>query len=261
MMFEAPLDLKRARILVSNDDGIHANGIRAMEKVARTLSDDVWVVAPEVEQSGAGHSLTLRDPLRIRRVDERHFSVSGTPTDSVLLAIRQILGDHPPDLVLSGINRGGNLGEDVTYSGTIAAAMEGTLLGIPSIAMSQVTRADSRTKWDTAEHFATDIVRRLTAVPWERNVFMNVNFPDLEIATVAGTEVCFQGRRKLGDQLEERHDPNGRPYYWIGPQRGEDPTRPDTDLAAITGGRISVTPLSLDLTHDAMVRRLRDEFA
>ena len=260
MMFAAPLDLGRARILVSNDDGINARGIGRLEKVARTLSDDVWVVAPEIEQSGAGHSLTLRDPLRIRRVSERHFAVSGTPTDSVLLAIRQILSDHPPDLVLSGINRGGNLGEDVTYSGTIAAAMEGTLLGVPSIALSQVTRADSATKWDTAEHFAADVVRGLVAVPWERNVFMNVNFPDLETDAVAGTAVCFQGRRKLGDQLEERHDPHGRPYYWIGPQRGEDPTRPDTDLAAITGGRISVTPLCLDLSHDGMIGRLRDQF-
>src|SRR5690606_20737368 len=134
-MNKGPIELAKARILLSNDDGVHANGLKVLERVARTLSDDVWVIAPEAEQSGSSHSLTLRRPLRVRHVSERHFAVDGTPTDSVLLGVRHILRDHPPDLVLSGVNRGANLGEDVTYSGTCAAAMEGTLLGIPSIAL------------------------------------------------------------------------------------------------------------------------------
>lgn len=255
------IDLARSRILISNDDGIHANGLKALERIARTLSDDVWIVAPETEQSGASHSLTIARPLRIRRHAERHFSVDGTPTDSVLLAVNQILKDRAPDLVLSGVNRGGNLGEDVTYSGTIAAAMEGTLLGIPSIAMSQMVSAESRTKWSTAERHAPDIIRRLAAIRLPKDVLINVNFPDLPADQIKGVQVTVQGKRKLGSVLVERHDPRGKPYYWIDSAREEDPTLQGTDLAAINAGIISVTPLYLDLTHRPTVQSLESVFA
>ena len=259
-MFKAPLDLSHARILLSNDDGIYASGLKMLEKVARGLSDDVWVVAPETEQSGASHSLTLRNPLRIRRISDRRFAVTGTPTDSVLLAVSHIMRDHPPDLVLSGINRGANMGEDVSYSGTIAAAMEGTLLGVPSIALSQVFSDGKPTKWATAETHAPEVIRKLVQVSWPKNVMININFPDVIANAVKGARLCVQGRRKLGDQLVEKHDPRGRPYYWIGPMRDETQNRPDTDIAAVRGGAISVTPLFLDLTHQPTIDKLRAVF-
>lgn len=255
-MFDAPLDLAQARILVTNDDGIHAPGIKLLVKVARSLTKDVWVVAPELEQSAAGHSLTVRRPLRIRQVAQRRFAVDGTPTDAVLLAINHILAAKKPTLCLSGINRGGNMGEDVTYSGTVAAAMEATLLGVPAIAFSQVFRSPAPVKWSTAEHHAATIVRRLVQKAWPANVLINVNFPDVLAAAVKGVSVVAQGRHKIGDQLVENHDPRGVPYYWIGAMRKEDATRRGTDIAAVNDGMIAVTPLFLDLTHRPTMRHL-----
>src|SRR4029077_12779281 len=164
-MPDTPMRLKSARILVTNDDGINAPGLKVLEKIARQLSRDVFVVAPEVEQSGAGHSLTLRRPLQVRRVSARRFAIDGTPTDCVLLAVNQLIEGKRPDLVLSGVNRGSNLGEDVTYSGTIAAAMEATLLGIPSVAMSQM-RDGQKLAWHVAAKHGAHVVRRLMSVPW-----------------------------------------------------------------------------------------------
>ena len=244
-----PIDLSRARILISNDDGIEAPGIKVLEEVARTLSDDVWVVAPESEQSAVAHSLTIRRPLRLRQVGERRYCVDGTPTDSVLLGVRQLLVDKRPDLVLSGINRGSNLGDDVSYSGTVAAAMEGALLGIPSIALSQHIVGDTPIKWDTGRHWAPEVIRRLAAEGWPPNVLINVNFPDLAADRVGGIIVADQGKRKIGDELVERIDPRGQPYYWIGGQRLEDPGVEGTDLAAVYEGKVAVTPLGTDFTH------------
>ena len=255
------MDLGKSRILVSNDDGIHASGLKVLERIARALSDDVWVVAPESEQSGASHSLTITRPLRIRPLGERRYAVDGTPTDAVLLAVHKILEDRPPDLVLSGVNRGGNLGEDVTYSGTVAAAMEGTLLGVPSIAFSQLSAYDEPTKWATTEHFGADIIRRLVARGWGRNVLINVNVPDLAAAAVKGITLARLGRRKLGSLLEERHDPRGKPYYWITTQRDEDASRRGTDISAANEGYIAITPLHLDLTHRGGMKALADAFA
>ena len=254
------MELSQARILIANDDGIHASGIQVLERIARTLSDDVWVVAPENEQSGAAHSLTIARPLRIRRRDDRHFSVDGTPTDAVLLAVNQVMKGHKPDLVLSGVNRGGNLGEDVTYSGTVAAAMEGTLLGIRSIALSQVPDPDGPTKWKTAEHFAPGIIKRLWSGTWPPSVLINVNFPDLPAERVKGVRIARQGRRKIGSALLERLDPRGRPYYWIDSARAEEPMREGTDLAAINEGIISVTPLYTDFTYEPMIAPLKELF-
>ena len=200
-------DLAGARVLISNDDGINAPGLKLLERVIRPLVREVWVVAPESEQTGAGHSLTLRRPLHIRKVSGRRFAVDGTPTDCVLLGIQRVLKERPPDLVLSGVNRGGNLGEDVTYSGTIAAAMEATLLGLPAIALSQASDHRRAVKWATAEHWAGPVLDGLAAHSWPRNVFINVNFPDLPAHSVKGIEVTRQGQRKISGDLTEGVDP------------------------------------------------------
>jgi 5'-nucleotidase len=247
------MDLRQARILVSNDDGINAPGIKVLEKIAKRLSDDVWIVAPESEQSASGHSLTLTLPLRVRRISRRKFAVNGTPTDSVLLGVQDIITGRRPDLVLSGINAGGNLGEDITYSGTVAAAMEGTLLGIPSIALSQVRIYGENVRWGATEHHAEGVVRKLTAEKWPRNVLMNVNFPDLPADDVGATEI--------GDAITRGRDPRGYDYVWIGTDRDEDPSFKGSDLKAVNEGRISITPLCLDLTHRASMARLRKTFS
>jgi 5'-nucleotidase len=246
------------RILVTNDDGILAPGIRLLERVAARLSDDVWVVAPERNNSGAGHSLTLRRPLRVRRVAERHYAVDGTPTDCVLLALQSIIRDAPIDLVLSGVNYGGNLAEDVTYSGTIAAAMEATLFKVPAIAFSQLCRNTEPVKWATAEHWAPALVGRFRAMPWPEDVFINVNFPDREPGEVRGVRVTAQGKRKLGDDLVERVDPRGEPYIWIGALREDSLHREGTDLAAVHDGFVSVTPVHMDMTHRPSLAALQE---
>ena len=259
-MFEAPLDLAKARILVTNDDGAQAKGLAVLERIARGLSDDVWIVAPESEQSGASHSLTLRRPLRMRSLAERHYAVDGTPTDCVLMAVGHLLTDHPPDLVLSGVNRGGNLGEDVTYSGTVAAAMEGTMLGVPSVALSQLYAQGERAKWATAEGHACDVIRRVTSVAWPRNSFVNVNFPDVAADQVDGVHVVALGRRKIGGELVERFDPRGYPYYWIGAMRSEEESPERTDIVVVREGGIAVTPVRIEMTDTATMDLLRQAF-
>jgi 5'-nucleotidase len=248
-MFPPISDPSSLRILISNDDGVNAPGIKVLERIAKTLSKDVWVVAPEHEQSAAGHSLTIRRPLRVRKLSTRRFCVDGTPTDSVLLGVNHIMKGKKPDLVLSGINRGANLGEDVTYSGTVAAAMEGTILGVPAIALSQVMTPPHPVKWSTAEAWAPRVIRWLLAKGWPRNVLMNINFPDVTQAHVTGIEVTRQGKRKIGDEIVERKDPRGEAYVWIGAQRAEDPSAPGTDIEAVYRGAVAVTPLCFDLTH------------
>lgn len=242
--------LMTTRILVTNDDGIDAPGIKVLEQIALTLSKDVWVVAPETEQSGAGHSLTLRTPLRIRQIEKTRFAVNGTPTDCVALAVKEILKDNKPALILSGINAGTNLGEDVTYSGTVAAAMEGTLLDIPSIAISQAYTEDkTKIQWDAAKHHLPDLIDRLVKQGIPTNTLININIPDLNPGDVRGIKVSPQGKRKLGDNISRRLDPDGQPYYWIGGARNEDKEHSATDLATVRDGYIAVTPLCLDLTH------------
>lgn len=253
-------DLSSARILVTNDDGIHAPGLKALERIAKKLSPDVWVVAPETEQSAVAHSLTLRRPLRHRKLSRRRFSVDGTPTDCVLVAQKMILEQHPADIVLSGINHGVNLGEDVTYSGTIAAAFEGALLGVKSIALSQQRGANGAIHWSAAEHFAPDIVRKLAAESWPRDVLMNVNFPDLTVDKIKGVTVCRQGRRKSSTTVIRDQDPSGRPCLWIGDYPNEQTLERRTDLAAVEAGMISVTPLHLDLTHRKTLQGLSGLF-
>ena len=186
--------------------------------------------------------------------------MDGTPTDCVLLAVNRLLADKRPTLALSGINSGANLGDDVTYSGTVAAAMEATLLDVPAIALSMVYSDRDAIHWPTVERYAPDVIRRLVAQSWPRNTLINVNFPDLPPEAVAGIAVTRQGRHKIGDQLMERTDPRGRPYYWIGPLRDKDPGLPGTDLAAITEGKIALTPILLDLTNNEALAPLRKAF-
>ena len=254
-------NLSKKRILVTNDDGIHAPGLDALIEIASQLSSDVWVVAPEVNQSGAGHSLSLSRPIRCRHVAEAKYAVEGTPTDCVLFAVKHLLRDRKPDLVLSGVNRGTNIADDVTYSGTVAAAMEGCLLGLPSIAFSQAYTHDHPVKWGTATQHGAAVARRALATDWPRNVLVNVNFPDVVAASVKGVRVTHQGNRGFGGYIIERVDPRGGTYYWIGYQPQESEIDEASDIAAIRSGHISVTPLHLDLTHEDMRRKLGVQFA
>src|ERR1700749_2238362 len=188
------------RILCTNDDGIHAPGLKIIEEIASKISDDVWVVAPELDQSGVSHSLSLNDPLRLREVGPRHFAVRGTPTDCVIMGSRHILGDTMPDLVLSGVNKGRNVAEDVVYSGTIAGALEGTLLGFPSFAFSPGVLVATRQKplWETALQFGPSILRNVIDAGVPKDTVINVNFPACSPEEVAGVCVTRQGKRNLG---------------------------------------------------------------
>lgn len=246
-----PLPPSFERILVTNDDGINASGLKALEEIAHSLSDDVWVVAPETEQSGAGHSLTLTQALRVMRIDDKKFAVRGTPTDCVMLATNHVIKDKRPTLVLSGVNRGINLGEDVTYSGTVAGAIEGTLTGISSIALSQARDTEERrADFSPAVKFAPDIIRKLVGAGWSDDVLFNINFPALSVDEVKGVKVTTLGKRDLAQlNVEKRVDPRGYPYYWFGMGRGFSDPGEETDLHVVRDGYISVTPLHLDLTH------------
>lgn len=247
------------RILLTNDDGIHAPGLTALETIARELSDDVWIVAPETEHSGASRSLTLSHPLRLRSVADRRFAVQGTPADCVLMGVRNIM-DRTPDLLLSGVNRGQNIADDVTYSGTVAGAMEGTALGIPSMALSQSYGFSTRStiRWNCAENHGAALIAKLWAAEQVDGDLININFPDCEPEEVTGTEVTRQGRRDQNLMIiDERVDARERPYYWLGFKREQSNPAQGTDLRAIYENRISVTPLHLNLTQVDSLDRLR----
>jgi 5'-nucleotidase len=251
------------RILVTNDDGIHAPGLEVLERIARALSDDVWVCAPAEEQSGAGHSLTLSRPVRLRRHDERRFSVSGTPTDAVMMALRKLL-DPSPDLVLSGINRGANLGDDITYSGTVSAAIEGALAGIRSIALSQVYAREGMgdaVPFAAAEAWGPKVLAPLLDAPFAPRTLVNVNFPALAPDAVKGVRVVRQGFHDyLRGSIVEGTDPRGYPYFWFGLHDIERTPGHQSDLEAIADGFVSVTPLQLDLTHEPALAALGERF-
>jgi 5'-nucleotidase len=251
---------KKLRILVTNDDGIRAPGLKVTEAIARTLTDDVWVVAPESEQSGASHSLTLTLPLRLRAADDRHFAVTGTPTDCVMMASAHLLKDQPPDLILSGVNSGINAADDVTYSGTIAGAMEGCALGIPAIALSQCYNYEDRKQihWDCAEAHGPAVVKKLIETGWPKDVLMNVNFPDCTPDEVAGIQVVAQGVREWQEiSIERRVDMRANPYFWIGFRRERFTAKPGTDLGALASKCIAVTPLQLNLTDWKVLQALK----
>jgi 5'-nucleotidase len=250
----------RMRILCTNDDGIHATGLAILERIARHFSDDVWVIAPETEQSGASRALTLSAPIRVREAGPKRFAITGTPTDCVLLGVQDLMADGVPDLVLSGVNRGQNIAEDVTLSGTIAGAMQGMQLGIKSIALSQAKgfRGAAAIPWAVSEMFGPGIVRRLMEIGWPDGVVMNVNFPDREPEDVTAVEMTRQGFR---DQhiiyADKRTDLRGEAYYWLGFHGTLSKPQDGTDLKAIYEGRISVTPLHIDLTHGDALAQMR----
>lgn len=244
---------ERPLILVSNDDGVEARGIRVLARALASIGR-VVVVAPNRERSAASHSITLHRPLRVDRVGRDRYAVDGTPTDCVMLGIHEILKARP-DLIVSGINHGGNLGDDVHYSGTVSAAVEGGILGIPAIAISLVLRGAGH--YAVAGDFAARLARRVLREGLPRGVILNVNVPDLPASRITGYAFTIQGKRDYGNIIVEKEDPRGRKYYWIG---GDDTIFEDvhdSDCNAIGAAQISITPLRVDLTDRATLRRIR----
>ena len=250
------------RILLTNDDGVHAPGLEVLEAIAAALSDDVWVCAPAEEQSGSGHSLTLHMPVRLVEHGERRFAVTGTPTDAVNLALKKLFPDgRGPDLVISGVNGGENLGDDVTYSGTISAAVEAALAGIPAVAMSQAMR-EAGHGFAAAEFWAANVLAPLLDLQMAKRTLINVNFPALPADRVRGIRVVRQGFHDYArGSLVEAVDPRGRPYFWFGLEDIEHTLDHGTDLEAVSDGYIAVTPLQLDLTHHASIGALAERYA
>lgn len=249
------------RILLTNDDGIHARGLQALRTIAETLSDDVWTVAPETDQSGQARSLTLSQPLRVREVAERTYAVNGTPTDCVIMGVRSIV-DGTVDLVLSGVNQGTNIGDSVFYSGTVAGAMEGAFLGIPSVAISQAYRPDGTraVQWETSERHAPAVLQALVEDGFAAGGPVNVNFPDCAPDELAGVRVVRQGRFEHALHVEERRDGRNLPYNWLTFRGRESADQPDADIGALRARYAAVTPLKLDLTHEGELQRLAGAF-
>ncbi len=245
----------RPRILLTNDDGVEAPGLASLEAIAAHLSDDVWVSAPASEQSGASRKLSLTDPIMVRKLEAKRFSVDGTPSDACFLGIHDLVEGAPPELVLSGVNRGQNLADDVTVSGTIAAAMQAMKMGVPAIALSQTLENythGGNTPFAAAEAHGPELVRKLISIGWPKDVVLNVNFPPCEPQDVAGVHVTSHGERdQWSMHADRRRDLRGRTYYWLGFQGGLSNTTKGEDLYAIYNNFISVTPLRLELTaHD-----------
>ena len=252
------------RILLTNDDGINAPGLYVLEKIAAKFSDDIWVCAPSEEQSGAGHSLTLTRPVRLREHAPKRFSVTGTPTDAVTMALKTIL-PGPPDLVLSGVNRGANLGDDVTYSGTVSAAFEAALAGVRAIALSQVYAREGvghDVSFDAAETWGEKVLAPLIHSPFAPRTLVNINFPPVPAGEVRGIRVVRQGFHDYArGTVVEGKDPRGFSYYWFGLHGIEQTPGHESDLEAIADGFVSVTPLQLDLTHEASLAALAGCYA
>ncbi|HEX6125553.1 MAG TPA: 5'/3'-nucleotidase SurE [Pyrinomonadaceae bacterium] len=243
---------QRPRILITNDDGIHSEGIEALETAMNEIGD-VFVVAPASEMSGASHSLTLERPLRIRQIDDRHWTVDGTPTDCVTLALNRILTDGDrPNICVSGINHGANLGDDATYSGTVAGAMEATILGVPGLAFSLVaTRTHDFTE---SARVAIDVTRKALAEGIPEWTLLNVNIPK---GVPKGIRVTRQGFKEAKPVISEHIDPRGKPYYWIGEMRAGFRAEGGTDFEAVDEGYVSITPMRADLTDHKALEELK----
>lgn len=235
------------RVLVSNDDGVDAPGIRVLAERLRAVGE-VTVVAPDRDRSGASNSLTLTTPLRALRMENGYYRVAGTPTDCVHLALSGLL-DTEPDIVVSGINNSANLGDDVIYSGTVSAAMEGRFLGFPAIAVSLVTREHTGEHYESAARAVQMLMERLLVDPLPADTILNVNVPDLPWAEIQGFEVTRLGKRHRSAPCVAEHDPRGRPIWWIGPAGEADDAGPGTDFHAVRRGHVSVTPIHVDLTR------------
>ncbi len=245
------------RILLTNDDSIHDEGLEVLERIARQLSDDVWIVAPQTDQSGVAHAMTLNHPMRVRKYNDRRFAVSGTPTDCVIMAFRQLMPE-PPDLVLSGVNSGLNIGDFVNYSGTVAGAMEGMLLGARAIALSQGFSFDGSriVPWQTVETHAPEVLRKLLKLDLPRNTFLNVNFPNCQPDEVAGATVVSQGKYVHSLHIEERKDGRDLPYYWVRFRNEQPAHQPGSDILAISENRIAISPLKMNLTDTDYIDQL-----
>lgn len=252
------------RILLTNDDGINAPGLKVLEEIARQFSDDIWICAPSEEQSGAGHSLTLTRPVRLHKHGERRFAVSGTPTDSVMMALREVM-PAAPHIVLSGVNRGANLADDITYSGTVSAAIEGALAGVRSIAFSQVYAREGMgddVPFAAARAWGPKVLEKLIDAPMAERTLINVNFPAIAAEEVKGIRVVRQGFHDYArGTIVEGRDPRGYRYFWFGLDQIEHTLDHGTDLEAIEEGYVAVTPLQLDLTHYSTIGILAERFA
>ncbi len=235
-------------ILISNDDGLYAPGIRLLSGRLAELCDRVTVVAPDRDRSGASNSLTLDQPIRVEHQDDGRYKIYGTPTDCVHLAITGLLQDEP-DMVVSGINAGANLGDDVLYSGTVAAAMEGRFLGLPAMAVSLVYAQDGPHHYETAAEAAAILMQRLVAEPLPADTILNVNVPDLPWSQIRGFETTRLGHRHCSGDVIAIEDPRGRPFFWVGPPGSEEDNGPGTDFHAVRNGHVSVTPIHVDLTR------------
>jgi 5'-nucleotidase len=245
--------------LITNDDGVDAPGLAALEAVAATLAREVWVVAPEQDQSGVSHSISLHAPLRVRARSDRRFSVTGTPADCVFIGYRQVM-PAPPDLVLSGINRGANLGVETVFSGTVGAAMAGLLLGVRSIALSQAFSDRNAVRWDTARQLAPGVLRRLLRADWADGACLNVNLPDVPAERAGPLVVTRQGQGMMkAVQLTTRHDPRGFEYSWLSITRSPFPEATDSETEVIAAGGIAVTPLQFERTAEHVRLRLIKE--
>ena len=241
-------------ILVSNDDGIRSEGIVALAEALRPIGT-VYVVAPDRERSAAGHSLTLSHPLRVEKVGRREYAVDGTPTDCVNLAVNGILRKKKVDLLVSGINKGGNMGDGITYSGTVSAAMEGTLLGVPSIAVSLASRNNYR--FEAAAAFSARVANLVLRRGLPKDTLLNVNLPNVPMEEIRGIRITRQGKVIYGDAIVEKRDPRGRKYYWIGGDSLRREDIPGSDLEAVEQNYISVTPIHLDFTNHVSLRSLK----
>jgi 5'-nucleotidase len=246
-----------ARVLLTNDDGIDTPGLAVLEAVAAELADEVWVVAPEHDQSGTSHSISLHSPLRVSRRGERRFGVVGTPGDCVVMGVRHLMRAAPPTLILSGINRGGNLGVETMFSGTVGAAMTGLLLGLPSFALSQAFKDREAVRWDTARALAPGVIRQLLAIEHAAPICLNINFPDVDAASAGPLTPSKQGVGLVEDiEVLPQVDPRGIDYHWLRFQRGTRADAADSETAVVASGRVSVTPLAFDRTDEAGFARL-----
>jgi 5'-nucleotidase len=239
------------RILITNDDGIAAPGLEILEGIAALLAHEVWVVAPEHDQSGISHAVSLHDPIRVAERGPRRFGIQGTPGDCAVMALGRLM-PSPPQLLLCGVNRGANLGIETVFSGTVGGAMTGMMLGVPSIALSQAWTDRAHVRWETAAALGPGVVRQLLALGWPAGVCLNVNFPDLPPEEAGPLTLARQGAGVIeGIDAQPRTDLRGVPYFWIGFRRGPRDQGPESDLDAVLAGRIAVTPLRCDRTDEA----------
>lgn len=263
-MLKSPFNLSQARVLLTNDDGIDAPGIALLQELVRPLVGELFVCAPEMEQSGSSHVATISRPLRLRHAGSNMYCVDGTPADSVIMGIAEVMKDKRPDLVLSGINNGANLGEDVNYSGTLAACFEATLMGVPAIGFSQEKPYGQSAGFDAARGWLEQVLTRLVSHPWPDGVIMSVNFPAVSADAVTGIIPTRLGRKMQGVNMVPGVDPRGHSYYWNA-WRSDMPKTvdcgPDTDIGALEAGAVSVTPLTVDPTHRQALVALEELFA